>query len=125
MATTTRAASRLTSSITHNHLLSPLTLTRAPNNNRSLPGSRPGRRGFFLARYNTPTYAVGVARSAHGVLGPWEKLGDPILHVGDVSDAADPPGYSGPGHCSVLTRAADGRAFMVVCHVTFVRGAAL
>jgi hypothetical protein len=64
---------------------------------------------YSASMYNTPTYSVGVAKSETGlVTGPWTKLGDPILHVGDAASS-----FSGPGHCSILTRPSDLRNFMV------------
>jgi hypothetical protein len=50
--------------------------------------------------YNTPAYAVGVAR-ATAIGGPYTKdAGNPILH----SASASPAGltFYGPGHCSVV-----------------------
>jgi len=50
--------------------------------------------------YNTPAYAVGVAR-ATAIGGPYTKYaGNPILH----SASASPAGltFYGPGHCSVV-----------------------
>eukprot|EP00047_Mylnosiga_fluctuans_P007812 m.4994 g.4994 ORF g.4994 m.4994 type:complete len:333 (-) comp1962_c0_seq1:54-1052(-) len=45
--------------------------------------------------YNSPKYAIGVAR-ARSLYGPWSKYGNnPVMHTG-----TNP--FYGPGHCSVL-----------------------
>eukprot|EP01096_Ripella_sp_DP13-Kostka_P015696 TRINITY_DN7435_c0_g1_i1.p1 TRINITY_DN7435_c0_g1~~TRINITY_DN7435_c0_g1_i1.p1 ORF type:complete len:325 (+),score=94.34 TRINITY_DN7435_c0_g1_i1:38-976(+) len=46
--------------------------------------------------YNTPSYAVGVARSK-SLMGPFVKYPNPILHTQNSTSE-----WQGPGHCSVL-----------------------
>jgi len=53
------------------------------------------------------SYAVGVARSKNP-LGPYEKKEDPILKTG--------PGWSGPGHCSVVLDAAIEDQYVMIYH---------
>jgi len=49
--------------------------------------------------YNTPRYAVGVARSK-SLLGPYEKAATPVMS--QIADHAPGHKFVGPGHCSVV-----------------------
>jgi len=49
--------------------------------------------------YNTPNYAVGVARSK-SLTGPYEKAATPVMS--QIADGAPSHMFTGPGHCSVV-----------------------
>eukprot|EP00698_Gefionella_okellyi_P016958 TRINITY_DN4903_c0_g1_i1.p1 TRINITY_DN4903_c0_g1~~TRINITY_DN4903_c0_g1_i1.p1 ORF type:complete len:353 (+),score=27.70 TRINITY_DN4903_c0_g1_i1:68-1126(+) len=60
-------------------------------------------------------YAVGVARSFSGVLGPFQKLPVPVLQSQGLP-SCDPsvlPPYTGPGHCSVVYGPLSDTMYMV------------
>jgi len=52
-------------------------------------------------------YAVGVAVSTTGLLGPWRKRGEPIL-----SQTAADKMFASPGHCSVVPATNGGTAIV-------------
>jgi beta-xylosidase len=57
--------------------------------------------------FDTPVYNVAVARSK-ALLGPYEKLDQPILHSNDK--------WIGPGHCSVVPGLHDRNHWVMIYH---------
>jgi len=60
--------------------------------------------------YNTPNYAVGVARSK-SVTGPYQKAATPIMS--QIGDGSPSHKFTGPGHCSVVHVPSTGADVMV------------
>ena len=63
--------------------------------------------------YNQPAYAIGVARSAAGMAGPFVKSGaNPLLRSAPGAGSAGSPLHFGPGHCSVVQLSSGEHAFV-------------
>ena len=63
--------------------------------------------------FNTVDYNVGVTRRKIASGGAWEKMDSPVLKV--KSEDAN-PGFSGPGHCSVIKSALKEEEYYMIYH---------